>query len=156
MIVSDAITRWFAERGFDKQSPNSANAKGQLALILAAQQGRADAISYLLDAGADLDVIDPYGNNALWAACFIESKACIDLLLAAGIAIDYQNPSGATALIYASSSGRHEIVEHLLRAGADPLLATQDDFTALDLASTRECLKLLRNAKRVKQSGSVP
>jgi thiosulfate/3-mercaptopyruvate sulfurtransferase len=37
-------------------------------------------------------------------------------------------------------------VAQLLRAGANPQLTTQDDFSALDLASTRECLQLLRNA----------
>ena len=116
------------------------------ALILAAQQNRADVLNYLLEQGGYLNVLDAYGNNALWAACFAESPECIDALLDAGIDIDYQNPSGATALIYAASSGKNLIVAQLLRAGANPLLSTQDDFTALDLAATRQCFQLLRNA----------
>lgn len=116
------------------------------ALILAAQQNRADVLNYLLEQGGYLNVLDAYGNNALWAACFAESPECIDALLDAGIDIDYQNPSGATALIYAASSGKNLIVAQLLRAGANPLLSTQDDFSALDLAATSQCLQLLRNA----------
>ena len=65
-------------------------------------------------------------------------------LVYAGIDINHQNSaSGATALIFAASSGREEVVEQLVAAGADPSLATHDDFTALDLASTRKILKLL-------------
>lgn len=140
------IATWLSEHGFAVEHPRQANAKGQQNLILAAQQDRPDIVAYLLAIGADLGALDPYGNSALWAACFAESTACIDLLLAAGIAIDYQNPSGATALTYASSSGKQTIVAHLLKAGANPLLTTDDGFSALDLAATRECLRLLRSA----------
>jgi len=117
-------------------------------LILAARQNRTDVLNYLLARGADLNTLDAYGNNALWAACFAESPECIDALLDAGIDIDYQNPSGATALIYAASSGKDLVVAQLLRAGANPLLNTQDDFSALDLAATRQCLQLLRHAMK--------
>lgn len=58
---------------------------------------------------------------------------------------DYQNTaSGATALIFAASSGREAVVEQLLAAGANPTLTTQEDFTALDLASTRKIRKLIQ------------
>jgi thiosulfate/3-mercaptopyruvate sulfurtransferase len=115
-------------------------------LILAARQGRADVLEQLLTQGFDLQALDRYGNNALWAACFAESAACIERLLNAGIDIDYQNTSGATALTYASSSGKQAVVAQLLQAGANPFLTTQDDFSALDLAATRECLRLLKQA----------
>lgn len=146
MNTPEPILDWLATHGFIADRPCLANAKGQHALIVAAQQGRADIVERLLINEAELNVTDLYGNNALWAACFSESVACIDILLAAGIDIDYQNASGATALTYASSSGRHAIVAHLLQAGANPLLTTQDDFSALDLAANRQCLRLLRDA----------
>lgn len=41
------------------------------------------------------------------------------------------------------ASGREKVVEQLLAAAADQNLKTQDDFTALDLASTRKILKQL-------------
>jgi ankyrin repeat protein len=80
----------------------------------------------------------------LWAACYADSDGCIDALTQAGIDMNHQNSvSGATALIFAASSGKEKVVEQLLAAGADPSLTTHDDFTALDLASTRKILKLL-------------
>ena len=116
---------------------------------MASQQGRSDVVKFLLEQNAALDVIDDYGNNALWAACYADNSDCIDALIKAGIDINHQNSvSGATALIFAASSGRDAVVERLLAAGADPDLKTHDDFTALDLASTRKILKLL--AKLVK------
>jgi uncharacterized protein len=131
-----ATTAWLLDNQCQPEQP----------LILAAQQGRSDVLGYLLQQGADLSLLDQYGNNALWAACFANASDCIAQLLQAGIDIDYQNPSGSTALIYASSSGRYAVVEQLLQAGADPLLTTQDDFSALDLAANRQCLQLLRYA----------
>ena len=101
-------------------------------------------VDFLIGQDAPLDNIDYYGNNALWAACYAENSKCIDALIYAGVNINHQNSaSGATALIFAASSGRETVVEQLLAAGADPNLKTPDDFTALDLASTRKILKLL-------------
>ncbi|MCK9608902.1 MAG: ankyrin repeat domain-containing protein [Methylomonas sp.] len=148
MNISEEIAGWFTANDFNRQAPQATNGKGQHALIISAQQARPDVLAYLLDNGADLSVLDLYGNNALWAACFAESNDCIALLISAGINVDYQNPSGATALTYASSSGKHTVVAQLLQAGANPLLTTQDDFSALDLAANRACLQLLRQATR--------
>lgn len=140
------VEAWLINHGFQDKTDAEPNTSGQYALILAAQHGRHDVVRYWVQQGRDLTVVDAYGNNALWAACFAESAECIATLLEAGIDIDYQNPGGATALTYASSSGKHTVVAQLLQAGANPLLTTADDFSALDLASTRECLQLLRHA----------
>jgi uncharacterized protein len=115
-------------------------------LIIACRQNRIEVLDFLLKQDVDLSIVDKYGNNALWAACFAESSLCIERLLAAGIDIDFQNGSGASALIYAASSGKSAIVDQLLQAGANPLLTTQDDFSALDLAANIQCLRLLKKA----------
>ncbi|WP_446808708.1 ankyrin repeat domain-containing protein [Methylomonas sp. 2BW1-5-20] len=152
MSITPEINNWLAENGFTARQPSAKNPHGKHALILAAQQGRADVLAFLLRQDADIAVLDAYGNNALWAACFAEAGSCIELLLQAGIAVDYQNPSGATALTYAASSGKQAVVKQLLEAGADPLLTTQDDFSALDLAANRQCLQLLRDAVKALQA----
>ena len=136
MNTSNDITQWLQENG-NQTEP---------ALILAAHQGRGDVLDYLLRQNTDLNVLDNYGNNALWAAFFAESESCIKQLLDAGIDINYQNTTGATALTYSSSTGKHLVVAQLLQAGANPLLTTQDDFSALDLAANLECLRLLKQA----------
>jgi uncharacterized protein len=138
------IWDWLQNNYFSVAQPLLKNTAGIYPLILASQQGRSDVVQFLIEQKATLDVIDEYGNNALWAACYAENSDCIVALINAGIDIDYQNSaSGATALIFAASSGRGKVVEQLLAAGADPDLKTHDDFTALDLASTRKILILL-------------
>jgi ankyrin repeat protein len=140
---------WLQNNYFSVAQPVLKNNAGIYPLILASQQGRSDVVKFLLKQNAALNVIDEYGNNALWAACYAENSGCIEALINAGVDINYQNPaSGATALIFAASSGRETVVEQLLASGADPDLKTHDDFTALDLASTRKILKLL--AKLIK------
>jgi len=138
------IRDWLQNNYFSVALPVLKNNADIYPLILASQQGRSDVVQFLIDQNAALDVIDPYGNNALWAACYAENSDCIAALIHAGVDINYQNSaSGATALIFAASSGREKVVEQLLAAGADPELKTHDDFTALDLASTRKILKQL-------------
>lgn len=60
MNTSNDITQWLQENG-NQTEP---------ALILAAHQGRGDVLDYLLRQNTDLNVLDNYGNNALWAAFF--------------------------------------------------------------------------------------
>ncbi len=135
---------WMQNNYFSVTQPTLRNSAGIEPLILAAQQGRSDIVKFLLEQGASLTVLDHFGNNALWAACYANSHECIKLLLDAGIDINFQNTaSGATALIFAASSGREAVVEQLIAADAAHDLPTLDDFTALDLASTPKILKLL-------------
>lgn len=139
------IKNWLQDNYFSVSDPVKQSHTGVYPLILACQQGRSDVVEFLLAQNADLAVLDPYGNNALWAACYAESGACLAALIDAGIDIDYQNTaSGATALAFAASSGREQTVRQLLAAGADPHIKTHDDFSALDLASTRNILNLLK------------
>lgn len=50
--------------------------------------------------------------------------------------------------MFAASAGREQAVAALLTAGADPLLGTDLGLSALDMASTAECLALMRAASR--------
>jgi FOG: Ankyrin repeat len=142
--MDTAIWDWLQNHTFSVAQPTQPNPSGVVPLILASQQSRCDVVNFLLVHHAPLDALDAYGNNALWAACYAQASDCIAALLDAGINLNYQNPaSGATALMYAASSGREAVVKQLLTAGADARLQNHDDFTALDLASTRPILKLL-------------
>ncbi|MDD5579129.1 MAG: ankyrin repeat domain-containing protein [Methylobacter sp.] len=143
-MMKPEVSDWLQNNYFSAAQPVLKNTAGIYPLILASQQGRSDVVNFLIEQNAALDVIDQYGNNALWAACYADSSDCINALIHAGIDINHQNSaSGATVLIFAASSGREKVVEQLLAAGADPELKTHDDFTALDLASTRKTLKLI-------------
>ena len=54
--------------------------------------------------------------------------------------------NGASCLMYVASNGKPDLVKLLLGKGANPRLKNFDDFSALDLAASLECLKLLRKA----------
>ena len=142
--MNEEIWNWLQNNYFSVAQPVLVNNVGVYPLILASQQGRSDVIAFLLEHNAEINSLDQYGNNALWAACYAENLDCIDALINAGITVNHQNSaSGATALMFAASSGRETVVAKLLAANADPKLKTHDDFSALDLASTRKILKQL-------------
>jgi len=144
--MTSEITNWLESHCFSADGSVKENHTGVPPLILACRQARHDIVDFLLAQNTPLDALDQYGNNALWAACYSEDSKCIAALIKAGIDINYQNTaSGATALIFAASSGREQVVRQLLDAGADAALNTHDDFTALDLASTRKILNLLKS-----------
>lgn len=139
---------WMQQEGFAPGEVNGHNSDGVTPLIRACQVAAADFVEELIKAGADLQSLDSYGNDALWAACYSEDLTSIELMVKAGADLNRQNSIGATALIYAASAGKPAVVAQLLSAGADPSLKTEDDFTALELAADENTLNLLRAARR--------
>lgn len=134
---------------FDPEALDEPREHGLTALMRAALAGRANLVAELLALGADVKLRNADGNNALWLACVADSADSVRQLLAAGIDIDNRNVTGATCLMYCASAGKAAMVALLLESGADPLLINQDDARAVDLAATRECLRLLRAATLV-------
>lgn len=140
------LADWLARHGFaDAHRPA---AHGNTPLMHAAWRGEAAVLEALLALGADPRASNGDGNTALWLACVHGDPAGVRRLAAAGAPVDHANLTGATCLMYAASSGKPAIVQTLLALGADPRLTTQDDFSALDMAATLECLSLLRAAAR--------
>lgn len=143
---------WLLQSGFNVSGPlqaciNSTIANATTPLMHAARLGSIDALNTLLARGADPALLNADSNGALWFACFADSEACATRLIKAGAPPDSQNVNGATALIYCASAGKTMLVRLLLDAGANTKLMTLDDFTALELAANRECMKLLKDAK---------
>ncbi|BBE50990.1 hypothetical protein OYT1_ch1436 [Ferriphaselus amnicola] len=147
-----ALKEWLAQAGFDVSEPlqiDGTIANATTPLMHAARLGQFDMLTMLLARGADPCLMNADSNGALWFACFAESEACALALIKAGAPLDTQNVNGATALIYCSSAGKTPLVHLLLEAGADTALMTLDDFTALELAANRDCLRLLKSARKV-------
>jgi thiosulfate/3-mercaptopyruvate sulfurtransferase len=139
---------WLAAQGFPSDDINATIANRTTPLMRAALRGDLDMAQEILAAGGKVDLLNADGNNALWLACVEKHLAMIDLLLDAGIDKDNRNDNGATALMYVASSGRTDVVGHLLARGADIGPETLDGFSALDMAANIDCLNLLRSAQK--------
>ncbi len=151
-ILSKTLETWLGVQGFSSRSTVIAN--NMTPLMKACHLGEISIVKELVVSGETLNAKNSDGNNALWLACVGNSVDAMTLLIDAGFVIDILTDNGATTLMYAASSGRAWAVERLLAAGADTALETQDGFTALDMASTAECLQLLR--KPVQNRAAVP
>ena len=148
--VPPALADWLRAEGFDATRPNQPGQHGNTPLMHAAWRGSVEAVNALLAFGVQLDCVNHDGNNALWLACVNGEPKLIGTLVAAGVPIDHANLVQATALMYGASSGKHVVVATLLDLGANVHLVSQDDFSALDMAASVECLQLLRAATRRK------
>jgi rhodanese-related sulfurtransferase len=146
--INGALQEWLAARGFPVGDVNAAILNGMTPLMKAAHAGDVAITRELIAAGAMIEARNDDGNTALWLAAAGDSIDVMNILIAAGADVDNQNDNGATVLMYAASAGKAAAVELLLRAGADLTLMTPDDFTALDMAATIECLTFLRHARR--------
>src|SRR4029434_278469 len=78
-------------------------------------------VTALIEAGADVNSPDAdYGHTALFWASARGNKNSVKLLLAQpGIKLDAADIDGDTALLAAAEHGHAEIIEMLLKAGAD-------------------------------------
>jgi len=147
-VISPQLAKWLEAHGYPADDLDAPAENGITPLMRASKAGDSGIVFELLQAGAALAAINIDGNNALWMACVGESLETMDLLIRAGIGLDHQNDTGATCLMYAASTGKHAVVAALLATGANPHLKTLDDFSALDMAATVECLNLLRRVEK--------
>ena len=86
-------------------------------LLLAAGEGRLDAVRYLLDQGADVNARDERGRSALTEAAFYGNAPVIKELILRGADINVVSDQG-TALDIATSTKHEDAVELLKHYGA--------------------------------------
>ena len=115
---------------------------GELALAaLSGNQEESPAmITALLQAGADVNsrndrLVGGFSFTALYAASHKGNKDSVKLLLAQpGVKLDETNDGGDTALMVAAEGGHAEIVEMLLKAGANVNITDIGGETAITRA----------------------
>lgn len=147
-VLSSQLTKWLRQHGYPSNNLDAVAQHGMTPLMRASKAGDTAIVLELIQAGASPHTQNSDGNHALWLACVGANLDTLDVLIRAGSALDHQNDNGATCLMYAASTGKHAVVEKLLAAGAKPQLKTLDDFSALDMAATIECLRLLRRVEK--------
>ena len=91
----------------------------------------------LLEAGADVTVLDEENDTALnWASSFGNTDCVYLLLGAAGTLIDSRNGNGSTALHDACENGHFATAAVLIGAGADRTILDNGGQRARDVAAT--------------------
>ncbi|MBY0352750.1 ankyrin repeat domain-containing protein [Candidatus Babeliales bacterium] len=110
---------------------NAKNYEGKTALMMFAENGKADLVTILLGAGADSEVRDSRGNAALHYASTVE---LVYALTSKGADINVQNNEGKTPLHCAAIAGNISVVEALLGWGADPFKQDNEKIWPLNYA----------------------
>ena len=110
-----------------------ADAKGFTPLHWALHRKHPRLALELLQHGANPEATDLQGTTPLFEAATHELPEAVKALLNAHVNVNHINNKGYSALILAADHKKHgaEIIDMLLKAGADPLVITPDGETAL-------------------------
>jgi uncharacterized protein len=116
----------------DSEAAEAAAPDGHTPVGLAAFFARVSSVRLLLDRGADPTAAARNATSvqALHAAVAGRSREIVELLLDRAVDVDARQQVGYTPLMGAAAAGREDLVELLLRHGADPALVAEDGKTA--------------------------
>ena len=112
---------------------NCADENGESAVHLASEV-EGDALPFLLERGANPDLISPDGYTALCEASENGSTENMKLLLQYGANIEHQSSRGYTPLLLAANAGQNDAVQLLLNMGADINATSDEGMGAMHLA----------------------
>ncbi len=124
----------FLEYGADINTTNEA---GKTALMLAAESGYRDIVTYLIKMEAGLNLQDEQGNTALFLAAHAGNPEIVSLLISAGSDMQIKSNYGNTPLILAADAGHDEIVELLIDQGMEVDVVNRSGYNALLVAMKR-------------------
>ena len=127
--------------GEDKGLPTAllekTDAQGETPLHRAAAAGLTDNLTWLLDRGAQLQVMNVKGQTALHLAARANHIEMISLLLKRGALLSQTDNESNTALHTAAEAGATEAVTLLLKAGIAASLKNKAGKTARQLAENK-------------------
>lgn len=135
--------------------------KGDTALHIVTRRRDLPWVGTLLKKGADPNIGDSQGDTPLHIAARIGFEQAADYMLIMGAKADVTNRRGETALIVAVQQKRPELVELLLKAGADPDKADYAaGYSARDYAKrdsrNPQLLRLIESVKSTRKKVSGP
>lgn len=100
--------------------PDTQNAIGWTALMMATAENNIDIVKLMIDHGANLNIENVYGRTALHFACNYGFIDIAKLLVKHGAIINANNDHGSTPPLYAAIKGGYvDLVKFLLEHGAD-------------------------------------
>jgi ankyrin repeat protein len=104
-------------------------------LVLASLSGNLDIMRLLIEAGANVDQQDGYGQTPLMATVECKHLEATNLLIKHGADVNEKNPVKKTALMVAARHGDRESAKFILSKGADPNIGFGSGYTALSVAA---------------------
>ena len=126
---------------------NAKNKQNITALMLASWKRNTDGI-VLLQVGANQAIVDLYGNTWLhYAASGVGEKEALQVIIDHGADVNAKNKLNHTALMLASGNGNVDVMNMLIKTGADPDIEDANGNTWLHYAMygdfNKEVLKVI-------------
>lgn len=118
----------------DKSLINSVNHLNSTPLILAAFENQPEICEFLIDNGADLNLLSRNGSSAIHFAALKGNLNLTKKLCEKGAKVNVWNNRGRNPIHYATISGNIELFEYLESKGLDMTPATTDGATMLHWA----------------------
>lgn len=108
------------------------------ALFHLCSNGNEEAVKFLLDNGADVDITDDHGNTSLIHTCYPSGNnlEIIKILLDHGANIEHVNRIGISALSESIAENQKEIFDYLISRGAN--INSQDSNPLCSVAQLGE------------------
>ncbi|KAF2882565.1 hypothetical protein ILUMI_23582 [Ignelater luminosus] len=117
---------------------------GLLTLLhYAAWKGHIELVDLFLSMGADLEVADKYGFNALLYATHNQHQNVVELLISKGASVNLKDDEHTTPLISAANTGNEDITEFLILKGADIEAKNIKGKTALSVAAYNSNIEVI-------------
>lgn len=110
---------------------DDANGQGETPLMIAAIRGSLPAVKALVKRGA---AINRAGWTPLHYACSGPDNGVAAFLIANGADVNARSENGTTPLMMSARYGNSELVPLLIKAGAEPRAANEQELTAADFA----------------------
>ncbi len=127
------ICELFVKAGMDVNDRDSA---GTPFLCFAARNGKKDMVQWLLEKGADIDVVSQdRGYSPVMDAVWKSNKEIVEMLVNKGANLNFVSRDGQTALILATGSGNFDICRILAENGADPTIKDRMGMSSIDYAN---------------------
>ncbi|HMM55083.1 MAG TPA: ankyrin repeat domain-containing protein [Candidatus Desulfobacillus sp.] len=98
------------------------------------------------------------GTTSLMVAAMIGDGKQVKELISAGANIDAIDSRGWTSLMHAASNNEVEVIEYLLRSGADPTVRNNENHTAAEIAQRKgydEAAETIQNHLKIDKTSNV-
>lgn len=113
---------------------NLQDEEGFTPLMWAAAHGQIAVVEFLLQNGADPNLLAKGRESALSLACSKGYTDIVKMLIDCGVDVNEYDWNGGAPLLYAVHGNHVRCVEILLESGADPTIESDSGFNAMDMA----------------------